>query len=150
MPIVDAPAVDTALPAARLEQALAALDPDVRNLQSMVRTVRLFTSGDGVSEARLQLEPDHLGPVALTVRVEQGTVSAHFRAETPAAQRWIETHQQELRANLREQGLEVKEVVVTTDPDGRRDRRQDAQPARPARLRRTSADADAPRFEVLV
>ena len=67
--------------------------------------------------------------MALTVRVEQGSVSAHFRAETPAAQRWIETHQQELRAGLREQGLEVKDVVVTTDPDGRRDRRQDA-PAR--------------------
>jgi len=150
-PAVDAPAtVDLPLPAARLEQALAALDPDVKNLQSMVRAVRLFTSGDGVSEARLQLDPEHLGPVALTVRVEQGTVSAHFRAETPAAQRWIETHQQDLRSNLREQGLEVKEVVVTTDPDGRRERRQDAPPARQARARRTTSGADEPRFEVLV
>ena len=116
----------------------------------MVRTVRLFTAGNGASEARLTLEPEHLGPVALTVRVEQGSVSAHFRAETPAAQRWIETHQQELRSGLREQGLEVKEVVVTTDPDGRRERRQEAQPARPPRARRTQAGADAPRFEVLV
>lgn len=139
------------LPAsARLEQALAALDPETRNLQAIVRTVRLFTAGDGLSEARLRLEPDHLGPLSLTVRVEQGSVSAHFRAETPAAQRWIETHQQELRAGLREQGLEVKDVVVTTDPDGRRDRRQEGQPARSARLRRTATpDGDAPRFEVL-
>ena len=150
-PAVDAPAtVDLPLPAVRLEQALAALDPDVKNMQSMVRAVRLFTSGDGVSEARLQLDPEHLGPVALTVRVEQGTVSAHFRAETPAAQRWIETHQQDLRSNLREQGLEVKEVVVTTDPDGRRERRQDAPPARQARARRTTNGAEEPRFEVLV
>ena len=134
---------------ARFEQTLAALDPDVRNLQSMVRTVRLFTSS-GVSEARLQLEPDHLGPVALTVRVEQGTVSAHFRAETPAAQRWIETHQHELRSGLREQGLEVKDVVVTTDPDARRDRRQEAQPTRTPRGRRAQTGADAPRFEVVV
>ncbi len=109
--------------AARFEQTLASLDPDVRNLQSMVRTVRLFTAASGASEARLTLEPEHLGPVALTVRVEQGSVSAHFRAETPAAHRWIEAHQQELRSGLREQGLEVKEVVVTTDPDGRRERR---------------------------
>jgi len=135
--------------AARFEQALTSVDPDVHNLQAMVRTVRLFAGGDGAHEARLQLEPEHLGPVALTVRVEQGSVSAHFRAETPAAQRWIETHQQELRAGLREQGLDVKEVVVTTDPDGRRERRQDAQPARPARARRAQT-ADAPRFEVLV
>jgi flagellar hook-length control protein FliK len=135
--------------AARFEQTLSSVDPDVRNLQAMVRTVRLFTSGAGVHEARLNLEPEHLGPVALTVRVEQGSVSAHFRAETPAAQRWIETHQQELRAGLREQGLEVKDVVVTTDPDGRRDRQQHAQPARPSRPRRPQ-DADAPRFEVLV
>jgi hypothetical protein len=135
--------------AARFEQALASLDPDVRNLQAMVRTVRLFTAGTGASEARLVLEPEHLGPVALTVRVEQGSVSAHFRAETPAAHRWIETHQQELRSGLREQGLEVKELVVTTDPDGRRERRQDAQPARPVRSRRVPT-ADGPRFEVLV
>ena len=135
--------------AARFEQALSSLDPDIRNLQAMVRTVRLFTAGSGATEARLTLEPEHLGPVALTVRVEQGSVSAHFRAETPAAHRWIETHQQELRTGLREQGLEVKEVVVTTDPDARRERRQDAQPARPARSRRAPT-ADAPRFEVVV
>ena len=135
--------------AARFEQTLSSVDPDVRNLQAMVRTVRLFTGGGGAHEARLTLEPEHLGHVALTVRVEQGSVSAHFRAETPAAQRWIETHQQELRAGLREQGLEVKEVVVTTDPDGRRERHQDAQPARPPRTRRPQG-ADAPRFEVVV
>jgi len=138
---VDAPS------SARFEHALASVDPDTRNLQAMVRTVRLFTGADGAGEARLQLEPDHLGPVALTVRVDQGAVSAHFRAETPAAQRWIETHQQELRAGLREQGLEVKEVVVTTDPDGRRERQADPQPRRP-RARRT--DGDTPRFEVVV
>ena len=135
--------------AARFEQALSALDPDVRNLQAMVRTVRLFTAGTGASEARLVLEPEHLGPVALTVRVEQGSVSAHFRADTPAAHRWIETHQQELRAGLREQGLEVKELVVTTDPDGRRERQEDAQPARPPRSRRNQA-GETRRFEVLV
>jgi flagellar hook-length control protein FliK len=151
MQAVQAPTVvDTQSVTARFEQTLARLDPDVRNLQAMVRTVRLFTSGTGVSEARLQLEPDHLGPVSLTVRMEQGTVSAHFRTETPAAQRWIETHQNELRSGLREQGLEVKDLVVTTDPDGRRERRQEAPPARPTRTRRSAPDADAPRFEVLV
>jgi hypothetical protein len=140
---IDAPA------AQRLEQALSSVDPDVRNLQAMVRTVRLFTAGNGATEARLNLEPDHLGPVALTVRIEQGNVSAHFRAETPAAQRWIETHQQDLRNGLRDQGLEVKELTVTTDPDARRERRQEA-PARPARARRGPASADTPRFEVMV
>jgi hypothetical protein len=143
MPAIELPT------AARFEQAMQSLDPDVRNLQAMVRTVRLFTASSGASEARLNLEPEHLGPVALTVRFEQGTVSAYFRAETPAAQRWIETHQQELRSGLRDQGLEVKEIVVTTDPDARRERRQDAAPARPNRPRRAPA-ADAPRFEVLV
>ncbi|MEO5819655.1 MAG: flagellar hook-length control protein FliK, partial [Vicinamibacteraceae bacterium] len=143
MPAVELPT------AARFEQAMQSLDPDVRNLQAMVRSVRLFTASSGASEARLTLEPEHLGPVALTVRVEQGSVSAHFRAETPAAQHWIETHQQELRSGLREQGLEVKELVVTTDPDARREKRQDAPPARPNRARRTQG-GDVPRFEVLV
>ena len=142
--------IELAIPA-RFGSTMAALDPDTQNLQAMVRTVRLFAGADGVSEARLSLAPDHLGPVALTVRVEQGSVTAHFRAETPAAQRWIETHQHELRSGLREQGLEVKDVLVTTDPDGRRDRRQDA-PAPQPRPRRPQGrpDADAPRFEVHV
>jgi flagellar hook-length control protein FliK len=149
-PVMAAPLAPVDLPsAARFEQALSTLDPDVRNLQAMVRTVRLFTAGTGASEARLVLAPEHLGPVALTVRVEQGSVSAHFRADTPAAHRWIETHQQELRAGLREQGLEVKELVVTTDPDGRRERREDAPPARAPRSRR-SPPGDTRRFEVLV
>jgi hypothetical protein len=136
---------------ARFEQTLASLDPDTRNMQAMVRTVRLFSGIAGASEARLQLAPEHLGPVALTVRVEQGAVSAHFRAETPAAQRWIETHQQELRNSLKEQGLDVRDVVVTTDPDARQDRRQDVPQPKPARARRSgTSGADQPRFEVLV
>ncbi|HEY8548643.1 MAG TPA: flagellar hook-length control protein FliK [Vicinamibacterales bacterium] len=133
--------------------ALASLDMDATNVQNVVRSMRLQTLTDGASEARLRLEPEHLGAVALTVRVEQGSVSAHFRAETPDAQRWIETHQQELRTALREQGLEVKELVVTTDPDGRQ--QQERQPDAPSRQRprirrQEAATWDAPRFEVVV
>ena len=54
---VDVPA------AARFEQTLSSVDPDVRNLQAMVRTVRLFTAGGGAHEVRLTLEPEHLGHV---------------------------------------------------------------------------------------
>ena len=35
--------------AARFEQTLSSVDPDVRNLQAMVRTVRLFTAGAGAT-----------------------------------------------------------------------------------------------------
>jgi flagellar hook-length control protein FliK len=116
------------------------------NVQTMVRSARLHFS-EGGGEARLQLQPEHLGPVTLTVRVEQGRVSAHIQADTVDASRWIETHQQELRGALRDQGLDVKEVVVTTNPDGRRER--EAPHARPQAARRRQ-NADAPRVEVVV
>lgn len=92
----------------------------------IVRSMRLQWRG-GTGEATLRLQPDHLGPVFVSVRVEQGVVSAMVRAETPAAQQWIQQHQQQLRDALDAQGLRVAQFHVTSNPDDRprRDHEQD-------------------------
>jgi flagellar hook-length control protein FliK len=119
-----------------------------QNVHSVVRSMRMqFLGGGGA--AVLRLDPEHLGPVTLTVRVEQGRVAAHIQAETADASRWIETHQDELRSALEGQGLEVKELVVSTDPEGRREREQPRDPFRPRARRRSDDGATLPTFEVV-
>jgi flagellar hook-length control protein FliK len=121
---------------------------DAHNVQTLVRSLKMqFHEGGG--EARLRLDPEHLGPVTLTVKVEQGRVSAHVQTETADAGRWIESRQQELRSSLREQGLDVKDFVVSTDPDGRRERERPQETSKP-RARQRQANGTTPRFEVLV
>jgi flagellar hook-length control protein FliK len=130
-------------------QPLAAADRE--NVDAIVRTMHVQWHGLSGSEARLQLRPEHLGQLALTVRVEHGEVRAHVQAETVEAGQWIEGHQDELRASLREQGLEIKEFVVTTDPDRRREgSSSEPRPPRGRSRRARSSPDDGPRFEVVV
>ena len=118
----------------------------------IVRSMRLQWRGAN-GEATLRLQPDHLGQVFVSVRVEQGTVSATVRAETPAAQQWIQQHQQQLRDALDAQGLRVAQFHVTSNPDDRprrdheQDSQQDATGRRASRARRAATDDDR-RFEI--
>ncbi len=72
-------------------------------------------------------------------------------AETAVAQQWIEAHQQDLRAALREQGLDLGSFLVRRqhdDPDDERPPERD--PDTPRRRPSAKPDVDAPRFEVIV
>jgi len=71
---------------------------------------------DGVGEAKLHLRPDALGQVSLTLRVEQGAVTAVVRAESPQVQEWVLQHQQVLRQQLHDAGLRLDDLTV--NPDG--------------------------------
>jgi flagellar hook-length control protein FliK len=85
--------------------------------------------------------------------VENGTVSATVRAETPAAQQWIQQHQQQLRDALDAQGLRVAQFHVTSNPDDRprrdheQDQNQDAS-GRRGRPRARNNDAGDRTFEI--
>jgi flagellar hook-length control protein FliK len=74
---------------------------------------------DGVGEARLRLEPEHLGSVTVSLRVERGIVTARMTADVPAVRDWIRTHEADLRNSLASQGLELDQIVVSADPDDR-------------------------------
>lgn len=118
----------------------------------IVRSMRLQWRGTA-GEATLRLQPDHLGQVFVSVRVEQGVVSATVRAETPAAQQWIQQHQQQLRDALDAQGLRVAQFHVTSNPDDRprRDQEQDQNQdtaGRRHRPRARNTDATDRRFEI--
>ena len=127
--------------------AAAASGPD-----SVVRAVRLMWR-DGLGEARLQLQPERLGTVLVSLRIEDGVVSASVRAETPAALQWLQAHQHDLRAALNAQGLDFDRFLSADEHPGEghgqeQNRRRDPE----SRRQRSSDDTHSSgrRFDVLV
>lgn len=82
---------------------------------------------DGAGEARVQLHPEHLGHVTLSLKLDQGAVTATVVAETETAQRWIEGHRELLQQSLGEQGLKLDRLLVTTSREGHREPETGAQ-----------------------
>ena len=106
---------------------------------------------DGIGEAILKLKPEHLGTVSISLRLENGVVSANVHAGVPAVRQWLESHQDLLRDSLADQGLRLERFVV--EPDGKRQASQedarDPQHARRRRPQRRTPGADDPIFEIL-
>jgi len=100
-------------------------------LPQIVQSIRLHAV-QGTTEARVQLRPEHLGALNITLRVEQNQVTATIQADVAAVRAWIESHEASLRQALSEQGLHLAKLVVHEDGqqaskdehDGERTRRQ--------------------------
>ena len=117
-------------------------------LPQIVQSIRLHATLAS-SEARVQLRPEHLGALNITLKVENGNVTATIQANVAAVRQWIESHEASLRQALSEQGLNLTRLVV--EPDGEpenQDGREDGEPRR-QQHRRSWRDEDMT-FEVLV
>ena len=100
--------------------------------RQIVQTMRLQWSRGG-GEARITLEPSHLGELTVSLKVDQGVVTVKLQAETPIVREWLQTHQQTLRQGLAEHQLTLDrlEIVGPSASDESRDREQ-RQPSGPA------------------
>ena len=108
----------------------------------VVRAISLaWKAGQG--EARIRLQPEHLGELVVTLRVEQGVVVAIVKAENAEARERIQANEALLREGLAQQGLDLDSLVVTADPDRRREQPQTSQ-RRPARAYRRAPDSTTP------
>jgi flagellar hook-length control protein FliK len=115
-------------------------------MPSIVRTLTLQRR-EGGGEAHLRLQPDHLGELSVTLRVDGARVTAILRADSPVVRAWVQAHQQELRSALEDQGLTLDRLVVDPDSDGRHDRQGNpAHDRRPQNRRRSPAS----QFEALM
>ncbi|HVC21261.1 MAG TPA: flagellar hook-length control protein FliK [Vicinamibacterales bacterium] len=101
-----------------------------------------------MGEATVTLNPEYLGAVTVSLRVQQGVVMAHLQADTPQVRSWMEAHTQELQSALQGQGLHLGQLAITpTNPDTPRRRPPSSQP--PARLRPSTPPAGGgPTFEI--
>ena len=89
----------------------------------------------------------------MTVKVDQGTVTAVLQVDSEAARGWIRAHQHLLRAALGEQGLGLDRfTVVEKDQRDARDSRDPRDPrGEPAPRRRSpSSESKDARFDIRV
>ena len=117
-------------------------------LPQIVQSIRLHAV-QGTTEARVQLKPEHLGALNITLKVEQNQVTATIQADVAAVRAWIESHESSLRQALSEQGLQLAKLVVHEDGQQASKDEQGGEAPRRQPRRRSWRDEDAT-FEVLV
>jgi len=72
----------------------------------------VLTQGNGVSEAKISLHPEHLGQLDIRIVIQNGVLTAKFVAETGAAREILEAQMAQLRTALQGQGLQVERMEV--------------------------------------
>lgn len=80
--------------------------------EQVVEQVRVTVTAD-TSEMVMQLNPEHLGKVNLSVVAKEGHITAQFVTENEVARQALESQIQQLRETLGEQGLKVDKVEVS-------------------------------------
>jgi flagellar hook-length control protein FliK len=89
---------------------------------SIIQSIRLqYLRGGG--DAVVHIKPEHLGPVSVSLRVENGSVSAVVNAENPAVAEWLKANEHLLREGLASSGLHLERFAITRDghpPEGDR------------------------------
>ena len=148
-PAHPAAAGDVVAPAATLDASAQAALPS-----QIVQSMKLqWASGAG--DATNELKPEYLGDLSVSIRVEQGQVTALLQASTPEVREWIQGHESMLRQGLADQGLTLDRLVVTDDASSASPRDQDtpeghAQGRGQQQAPRERRQADDATFEALV
>lgn len=94
------------------EQPDAAVARDV--IKQVVDQAHLFV-GRNVASLKLQLKPEFLGNLKLTISVEHGMVHARFTADNAAVANLIETRLPELQHALSDRGITWHQFSVSVD-----------------------------------
>ncbi len=114
---------------------------------AVVRSLK-FQWAQGGGEARLQLRPEYLGDLSVSLRVSGASVTAILSAESASVRAWIDTHQSDLRRALEAQGLSLDSLII--DPDGHPQERQESPGRQEHRAPHRRRHPDAGRFEALL
>lgn len=71
-----------------------------------------LTQGNGTTEAKLTLNPEHLGQVDIRIIMQNGQVTAQFMTENGMARDLLDNQMSQLRQALHSQGLQVDRLEV--------------------------------------
>ncbi|MCD8140066.1 MAG: flagellar hook-length control protein FliK [Planctomycetaceae bacterium] len=83
----------------------------IENIERLADAMRIAARG-GVKNLTMQLTPDELGKVMLRVEAKDGKVSAYLRVEKPEAAAQLANNLQQLRDNLKAQGIELATLDI--------------------------------------
>jgi flagellar hook-length control protein FliK len=109
------------------------------NAARIVQSIRLQWARGG-GEARITLEPSHLGELTVSLKVEQGAVSVRLHAETPIVREWLQSQQQTLRQGLAEHQLTLERLEIAAPASSESSRDRDERPFRDSRDSRDKRD----------
>jgi flagellar hook-length control protein FliK len=84
-----------------------------REIAEMAIKQMKLTGGNGISEAKITLMPEHLGQVDVKISIHNGQVIAQFLTDSALGKDMIEGQLSQLRAALQSQGLQVDKLEVT-------------------------------------
>ncbi len=82
----------------------------------IIQKVKVAAS-PGASEMEIELKPEFLGRLKLTVTADNGLVTARFNTHSPHVKAVIEANLQVLRDTLADQGIKVDQLTVTVTPE---------------------------------
>lgn len=80
--------------------------------QQIIEQIRVIINPEQTT-MELQLNPDHLGKVNLTISSKEGVMTAHFSVQNDLAKEAIESQLITLKETLAEQGIKVETIEVT-------------------------------------
>lgn len=110
-------AVESA-PVLAVRQATPPNPEEAEIVPQIVRAMRTHFRA-GVGEARIRLNPEHLGEVRLSIRIDGDRVSALLHVERPEVQKAIESQSDSLRTGLAAQGFTLEHLSVNRDEPAR-------------------------------
>jgi flagellar hook-length control protein FliK len=87
----------------------------INQLADRLETMRL---SQGRHEVMMQLKPDHLGELSLTIVAERHTVTAHITADTPYVRQVVEDGREQLRTALEQKGFTLQGFDVALNQGG--------------------------------
>lgn len=79
---------------------------------------------NGQQQARLHINPEHLGPIDVTVTLNGGEVAIAFNANQPEIRGTLDAALPQLRDSLTQNGVQLGSTTVSADSRGTRDDRQ--------------------------
>ena len=88
-------------------------------VRQVVREMETMATQRGTSSVTLQLEPEHLGRLRVTVSVTAGSIHAHIVADNHAVRQMLESNSSLLQQALQERGLQLGALQVSVQGDGR-------------------------------
>jgi hypothetical protein len=105
----------------------------------------------GGGEATIELNPNFLGRMQVSVKVDRGVVSANVQADTAVVREWMSTHREELSQSLAQQGMRLDKLVIAepTREQPARDNTRDSRQANreQSRQRRNDREPTGDTFE---
>ena len=108
------------------EAGLAAA-AQVREIANQIMEHIKITISPEMTNMELQLNPEHLGRVNLTITEKEGMMTAQFTTQSEVAKEAIESQMTALRESLQNQGIKVEAIEVTVSEFGFERDRQSGQ-----------------------